>query len=411
MDVSCFDATADGSMVRVDMIDGISAKNNPAGQFIDVDQALFLEAQGKCRIRRKIGADMVSGSGDGKTMVEYLEQALIDSYGKYGVYKQKDAELGEKVGKWKIVKDPSFPLSYISVEEEQYKKRDHETKGIKKARVAWVQDNFILGGAELSNRLVTRIGLDCGYAIDLVTPSTNPQAIELILGQSDLVVINNIFGFEKEQMRALLKGIYSERKPYVKYEHDHRELRRSDFSRRLFQNSRLNVFLSPIHLKNYQEALGCEGIVLPLAIDVDLFKPVESIERKKDSAVVCNVRNFKSWTNLQKYIDDNPKIEFIVMAENPVVSGPNVKARPKVPYEKMPELYSGFEYVVHILDGWGAGERVVFEGTLCGCKIVANSRVGHTSWNKDLTNTNGLREWLRVAPYQFWKEIDGKVLC
>ena len=398
IDVSRFDSTADGLMVRVEMI----PKINPVGQFIDVNQALLLEAQGKCRIKRKTSVPQISNADNGKVMVEHLEQALISSYGKYGTYKKKDAELGESVGKWKIVKDPFLSSDGLS-DEEQYERRGCETKGVKKARAAWVQDDFTLGGAELSNRLVTRIGLDCGYTIDLITPRMDPQAIELILDQSDLVIINNILGFQKEQMRALLKEIYSRGKPYVKYEHDHRELGRSEFSRKLFQNSKLNVFLSPAHLKNHQEALGCEGIALPLAIDVDLFKPVESVARRKNSAVVCNVRNFKSWTNLQKHIDDNPKIEFTIMAENPAVRGSNVKAKPKIPYGKMPELYSGFEYVVHILDGWGAGERVVFEGSLCGCKVVANSRVGHMSWNKDLTDVSGLREWLRKAPYDFWR--------
>jgi hypothetical protein len=93
------------------------------------------------------------------------------------------------------------------------------------------------------------------------------------------------------------------------------------------------------------------------------------------------------------------------MAENPVVQGPNVRVRSPIPYEEMPKLYSEFEYVVHLLDGLGAGERVMFEGALCGCKIVSDERSGHMSWNKDLTDLEGLREWLQVAPYQFWKHI------
>jgi hypothetical protein len=89
-----------------------------------------------------------------------------------------------------------------------------------------------------------------------------------------------------------------------------------------------------------------------------------------------------------------------------MVNGNNVEIRPMVPYERMPEIYSAFEYVVHLLDGWGAGERVILEGALCGCKIIVNDRVGHTSWDRKLIDKDGFRDWLREAPYEFWRRID-----
>lgn len=411
VDLNDLDATADGSMVRVDMMDQATTRNDPMGQFIAVDQALLLEAQGKCQIRRKDNMQK-------KVMVEYLEQALINSYGKFGAYNQGDAELGEKVGKWKIVRSDQPTGTYetrimnpVSMQRFLSDKQKYETKGIRKTKIAWVQDNFMIGGAELSSRLVVGVGIDCGYSIDFVTPSMDLSTTETILDQSDFMVISNFWGFFGGQLHAILKAIYSGRKPYVKYEHDHRELDRPEFSRRLFQNSVFNVFLSPIHLKNHQKALGCEGIVLPLAIDVDLFRPAEGIKREENTAVVCNVRHFKSWTNLQKYIDSNQEIRFTVMAEASQVQGSNVTTRRMIPHEKMPELYSEFEYVVHLLDGWGAGERVIFEGALCGCKIVANERVGYMSWNKDLTKIDDLRDWLVLAPYSFWKEVERRVSC
>jgi hypothetical protein len=161
-----------------------------------------------------------------------------------------------------------------------------------------------------------------------------------------------------------------------------------------------------MHMKNHVDALGCTGTALPLAIDVDMFKPADGIERKHNTAVVCNVRNFKQWSKLQDYVSEHKDVQFTVMADDPVVSGTNVKSMKKVSYTAMPALYSEFEYVVHILDGLGAGERVIFEGALCGCKIIANDRVGHISWNMDLTDGASLREWLREAPYSFWREVD-----
>lgn len=410
VNVNDFDATADGSMIRVDVLDQAATKNNPDGQFVAIDQALMLEAQGKCHIRRK--KDMQK-----KVMVEYLEQVLINSYGKFGVYNQGDAELGEKVGKWKIVRSDQLSGSYetqimfpITMQGAFPDKQKYETKGVRKTKVAWVQDNFMLGGgAELSNQLVIRVGIDCGYLIDLVIPSMDCATIGELLSRSDVIIFNNIFGFAGEQIQTFLKSIYSERKPYVKYEHDHRELGRPEFSRRLFQNSILNVFLSPVHLKNHKQRLGVDGICLPLAIDVDHFKPVEGVGRKKGTAIICNVRNFKKWENLQKYINDHQEIQFTIMAKDSQIQGANVTVKEMIPYDQMPRLYSEFEYVVHILDGWGAGERVIFEGALCKCKIIANERVGHMSWGKDLTRVDDLRDWLTLAPYAFWKEIERKL--
>ncbi len=408
VDVNDFETTADGSMVKIDMIDPALRANEPNGKFVDIDQALMMESQGLCMMRRKMIKDT------SRMTVEYLEQVLIDSYGKYGVYKREDAELGEKLGKWKIVGSEEDKISdRVSLSGSTFPHyQESKTKGVRKQKVAWIQDDFIIGGAELSSGLVIEIGRDCGYSIDFITPSTDSLAMELILSQSDFIVISNFWGFSEEQVHIILKSIYSDRKPYVKYEHDHRELDRLEFSRKLFQNSRLNVFLSPIHLKNHREALGCEGIAFPLAIDVDLFKPVEAIKRKKGTALICNVRHFKRWENLRKYINDHQEIQFTVMADKTLpIYGSNVTIREMIPYNKMPELYSEFEYLVHIMDGWGAGERVIFEAALCKCKVVANEMVGHMSWGKDLTNTNidDLRDWLTLAPYAFWKEVDQRM--
>lgn len=416
VDMVDFETTADGSMVKIDMTDLALRVNEPAGRFVGIDQAVEMAAQGLCVIRKKgKGATMIYSSK--RMTVEYLERVLVDSYGKYGIYNQQDAELGEKMGKWKIVgpANSAGQTNVYSEEQRQIFRLDEvnksKTKGVKKRRVAWVQDNFILGGAELSSRLVVEAGIDCGYLIDLLTPSEDSSIMETILTQSDLIVIGNFWGFSEDQTHVVLKSIYSDRKPYIKYEHDHRELDRLEFARRLFQNSRLNIFLSPIHLKNHRDALGCEGIAFPLAIDVDLFKPVEGIERKPNTALVSNVRHLRTWNNLQKYVDEHPEISFTIILNGQThIAGDNVTSRPMLPYEEMPKLYSEFEYLVHLMDGWGAGERVVFEAALCGCKVVANEMVGHMSWGKNLNDVDDLRDWLTLAPYAFWKEVERRVL-
>jgi len=351
--------------------------------------------------------------------VEYLEEALRKGYGSGGFYDLEKALIGEAKGKWKILRRkpgqeygdkmmrPSGPALWDLGE------GTYATKGVKKKMVAWVQDSSIHGGAEISNELVIKVGVDCGFSISVITPKV--VDLESEFEKADLVIFNNIWAFNPLQMKAIDKFVSRGMRPYVKYEHDHRELGRLEFSRRLFANSILNVFLSPIHLDNHRQVLGCNGICLPLAIDVDLFHLIPSVERKANTALICNVRNFKSWKNLQAYISDHPEIAFTVLSNGGApVSGGNVKVYPMVPYEKMSEIYSTHQYLVHILDGWGANERVVWEASLCGCPIVANKMVGALSWGKEgfnvnLTNGTVVREWLEKAPYLFWREIDDRM--
>lgn len=351
--------------------------------------------------------------------VEYLEEALRKGYGSSGFYDLEKALIGEAKGKWKILRRgpsqeygdkmmrPSGPAPWDLGE------GTYTAKGIKKKTVAWVQDFSIRGGAEISNELVIKVGVDCGFSISIVTPKVVSLRSEL--EKVDLVIFNNIWAFDPSQMKVIDEFVSQGIKPYVKYEHDHRELGRLEFSRKLFTNSILNVFLSPIHLENHRQVLGCEGICLPLAIDVDFFHLIPSVERKTNTALICNVRNFKSWKNLQAYVTAHPEIAFTVLSNGGVpVNGDNVKISPMVLYEKMPEVYSAYQYLVHLLDGWGANERVVWEASLCGCQVVANKMVGALSWgnegfNVNLTNGTVVREWLEKAPYLFWREIDNRM--
>jgi len=360
-------------------------------------------------------------------VVEYLEDALrsrrtIRVNGKEicgEIISEQRAILGERRGKWRILRDIPEQVhetrmmrseSPLTKEEvfglEKNPNGTYKTKRIKKKRIAWLQDAVLTGGTEISCQEVVRVGEDCGFEICAITQKVPPREIWTMMMGCDIAILNNLWAFFPAQMQMIMKLIYSEGIPYVKYEHDHRELGRLEFSRALFQHSKLNVFLSPIHKENHVKALGCDGICLPLAINTEFFRVNGGAQREEGTALVCNVRNFKSWTNLQAYIEHYSKIKFTILAVDPPIRGENVISQPLIPYEQMPDFYGKFEYLVHLLDGWGAGERVVFEAALCGCKVVANERVGHMSWGKNLSNTEDLRAWLTQASYDFWKEID-----
>jgi glycosyltransferase involved in cell wall biosynthesis len=338
-------------------------------------------------------------------LVENTDIGLRSTYGPRMHVARDKAIAGEMKGKWRIV-NPDDRSSLKPTEEINIAIHAQEAKRVKKTRIAWVQDNRTdwIGGAEFSARQVMTVGQRCGFHIEPVTPkefSVDP------LVNADLIVLNNLWHFSGEQLRAILVVLFERRVPYLKYEHDHRELTRPEFSRRLFEHSAANVFLSPVHRENHREVLGATGECIPLAIDVDAYRPVPMAARVPGTALVCNVRTIKTWDRLKKHIAEHPEIRFTVLASADVIRGKNVKTTPPVPPEKMPALYSAHEFLVHLPDAWCAGERVVLEAALCGCKIVANERVGHTSWGWDLTDTTTLRERLADAPYEFWRLVDG----
>jgi hypothetical protein len=169
----------------------------------------------------------------------------------------------------------------------------------------------------------------------------------------------------------------------------------------------MNVFLSPVHRENHRDGIGAVGECIPLAIDVDAYHPIPGVSRVPGTALVSNVRTIKTWNRLKEYVLGHQEITFTVLATNGLIQGRNVKTFAPVLPEKMPELYSAHEFLVHLPDAWCAGERIVLEAALCGAKIIVNEKVGHASWGWDFADTEMLRERLAEAPYEFWRLVDG----
>lgn len=257
----------------------------------------------------------------------------------------------------------------------------------------------------MSNRCVVNVGENLGFDIVGVTPSNFHASV---IEDCDVAVVNNFFQFSKDQVRSILDVLWGKGKPYVKYEHDSREIGRRSFADRLFKESVLNVFLSPAHLNNHRCHLGCDGVALPLAIQTDLFKPVPGVARDNNMALIVGgwIRGGKTEKALRQYVAENRNLLFVSVG----FDLPGMSSVPHCAIENMPTLYSKAGRLVHLPDIVCAGERVVFEAALCGCSnIVTNDRVGHASWNRDLSDTEGLREWLRQAPFDFWKAVETAV--
>lgn len=293
-----------------------------------------------------------------------------------------------------------------------------KTKVLRKyPEIVWVQDSNFMGGAELSSQQVIKIGEKLGFDIFTLTPHN----FELgILRNAKLLIINNIWTFNVTQMVEIKRAIFEFQRPYIKYEHDMRELYndRLSFSRRLFKHSKMNVFISPLHLQEYQQKIYemSPSHTFPLAIDVDKFKPNPKIKRgmKKVVHASGNLHN-KGHQKLLAMTVQRPDMKFdIFVGQNKLITQmfagqKNVRLRQRLDIDKMPDVYSSAGYLVHLPIGAWAGERVVLEAALCGCKLIINDNVGHKSWGWDFKDTAALRAKLKQAPYEFWREVE-KVL-
>lgn len=284
----------------------------------------------------------------------------------------------------------------------------------KSYEIVWVQDYNFIGGAELSSQLVIDVGKDLGFDICMITP----QNFDLrTLRRAKLLILNNIFTFTGTQMAELKRTIFEFQVPYVKYEHDMRETypERLSFSRRLFAHSKMNVLISPLQKEVYCGIIPNMGytITLPLAVDTSKFQPNSKIKRIKNKAIHTsgNLHN-KGAAKLLSMVNAHTEMQFdIYPGDNRQIIQmfselPNVTLKQRVTHDKMADIYNEAEYLVHLPTGIWAGERVVLEAALCGCKLVINDNVGHKSWGWDFGNTKALRAVLDDAPHEFWRKVE-----
>ena len=264
--------------------------------------------------------------------------------------------------------------------------------------IAYVHDIALYfdGGAEIATRTIIKTGRELGYNIEIIDVDHPPTQK---LRDYDLIVVSNVWRFHQFHLDIIMEAIRTV--PYIKYEHDYDGLgslvqtdsTRDSFPRefygeKIYRNAALNIFQSPSHKRAYAESFGIDGICMPPMIDVDFFK-VDGVERRSNTALVVVPGKCRA-ESIQEYIQQHPDIQVDMVQ--------------RVPHEQIPALYAQYEYFLYLPYRKFPCDRVTFEAALCGCKVVANENV--ESWGLDLTDADSLREWLREAPYLFWKEVE-----
>lgn len=355
--------------------------------------------------------------------IRYTDKGLMQRFGSK-VYEVAD-DMGAKLMRNRMaVPVSSFdnpPVDKVLKDKKEFKDK-FKSVG-KRPRVGWVQDTSVYGGAELSNKVVIKAGEELGYIFYVCTPESFDKK-KLI--ECDFLVINNFFFFAPGQFHFILDLLFEYKKPYVKYEHDHREIIGPDarpmLARLLFNQSFLNIFISPMQEQNHRRHLGMiidPYYLLPPAIDTGIFKLLDGIKRDPKLAVnTCGrLYNSKGYYRMLQFALNKKDLNFeIYTRDHKEIAEPfeqlkNVRVFPLVEHDYLPKVYNRATYTIHLPQGLEACGRTIAEGLLCGCEPIVNDNLGIMSF-EDLHI--GDKKWFRYekfkflieqGPYSFWKAV------
>lgn len=274
--------------------------------------------------------------------------------------------------------------------------------------VAFVRDISIdhVGGAEITDINIIRLGNEAGYNVRLFTGNDVESLYSIF--DYDLIIVSNVWLLDKAKLDIIMKAI--KKVPFIKFEHDHRSLdkvvngifQKEEYAEKLFSESIFNVFVSPAHRDDYRKGLKTDGICVFPPMDIKMYRPIPGITRMVNSGLLgvprkANLKeDVRGHSELLEFRKANPHIKLEILTKI-------------VPPDQMPEVYSKYEYFVHLpMVKWSC-ERVIFEAALCGCKVVTNHNAEGVSWGQDLTDPDALRKWIAENQSRFWKEVELKM--
>jgi len=354
--------------------------------------------------------------------VRFINRELIRRFGA-GPMEVTNAQLARYMKDKTGVPETSFDDPPL--EDTRPRVEERKQSGGMRPLVGWVHDTDKHGGAELSNFTVIEAGRGFGFGDYLCTPTTFDKSA---LVACDFLVISNFFFFRPDQYHFILDLIFEYKKPFIKYEHDHREILGEDarpgLARLLFGRSFLNVFISPMQIENHRKHLGDlvePFFLLPPAVDVERFRRLPEIERdaKKMVNVSGRLRDSKGFRHMLQFaMAKRYKYNFEIYTRKPeeveAVFGKLgcVKVFPPVENDFLPRVYSSAGFVIHLPRALEACGRTIAEGLLCGCRPITNENVGIRSFeefrigDRKLFDQELFRRKLERGVHDFWRAVD-----
>lgn len=179
---------------------------------------------------------------------------------------------------------------------------------------------------------------------------------------------------------------------------------KNSINKAFFTESKLNIFLSPLHLQTTLKVLALEkevpSFVLKPTIDSTKFYN-QNRDRDINYLFVGVIGEAKGLAEMrQKFANENIHFAGKIYPKTKLDFGVYHGA---LPYDQIPALMNRAKNFV-FLPRWPEPQgRVVIEAALCGCNLITNDRVGATSFDFDIANPANFGN----ATTELWKRIEG----
>ena len=272
-------------------------------------------------------------------------------------------------------------------------------------KVLWIAD-FLLkdnkGGAQQTNSVMIKAGRKRGHSIRVVSGGSLPDS----KGSYDVIVINNVTKYTKEQIGGLVAT-----GRVIRYEHDHWV---AENYPELYKEVKHTIFLSPFHKESIEKQIGYKiknSSLVPSPIDTKRFTLGKE---KEDNTVIYtgNICKEKGIEGLIEYALENKHLKFYVIGWGAMVE--DVKKIDNIQYlegmeqEKLVEYYQKCEYFYHRPTWKEPFGRTVVEAYLCGCNLLLNNNVGAISWDWDYSDYNLIQKKVQ-SQSNFWNIIENEI--
>jgi hypothetical protein len=279
-------------------------------------------------------------------------------------------------------------------------------------RVLFISDlnlNHNCGGAQVSNDIIIKKGIDLGYDITLHNYDSSPTNL---LHKYDLVISSNLEVIN--QTSSYLFNLILNHPNHVRLEHDSCSYLDKEHKQLLFRSSKINFFLSEFHLQFFKDECG------------DIFGNTEIVYDPIDSSVFYNsnlekiydivycgyIHPLKGIYNLMDFCRKNPNRNIDIFGwsqyqeiTDKLLSIPNVKIHEKLSHKDIPDIFRRSKYIYHSPEVNEPFCRMIAEALLCGCEFIGNeSKIGSL---QEFLN-HGVEEFSQRcnnAASIFWKTI------
>ena len=266
-----------------------------------------------------------------------------------------------------------------------------------------------IGGAQRSNDIVCKKGLDLGYEITMLHIDVPHE--EILNKKYDIVISSNMEAFSTHKKEVL--EYCCDVDNHYRLEHDMCRYLENDVREKLFGNCVKTFFLTEHHINKFVENYGNifkNVVIVPDPIKKNTFYDYNN-NRSEEILYSGFMHPLKGTNNFVKYTQEHPTSNFVVAgwgAKEYVDffnNSNNVNYLGAVDHESMPKIFNSFKsmYYNPVIDEPFC--RSVGEAIMCGMNIIGGSdKIGCLNMYNKIGKDEFITHCDR-ADASFWGEI------